>query len=96
MLSVRCFLGSIPAYYREVYEICSPNGEAVHRDVFQTLLSQSKLSGSTLRIIWDLTGPPQGLITRTNFYKTLALLAWSQQGKTPSDKLFDNFTGKGT
>lgn len=67
----------------------------MHRDVFQALLSQSNLSGPILRTIWDLTGPPQGLITRTNFYKTLALLAWSQQGKTPSDKLFDHFTGKG-
>lgn len=89
------YLGSIPVYYRDIYNLCSPNGETIHRDVFQTLLSQSKLSGPILRTIWDLTGPPQGVVTRTNFYKTLALLAWAQQGKDPSDKLFDNFNGKG-
>lgn len=88
-------LGSIPVYYREIYKLCSPNGDTIHRDVFQTLLSQSKLSGPILRMIWDLTGPPQGVVTRINFYKTLALLAWAQQGKDPSDKLFDNFNGKG-
>jgi sorting nexin-8 len=45
-------------------------------------------------VIWDLAGPSQGLITRTNLYKTLALVAWAQQGKTLSEKLFNSSAGK--
>lgn len=94
-ISIILFPGSIPSYYREVFETCSRDGDPVHRDVFQALLTQSKLSGTILATVWNLTGPPQGLITRTNFYKALALLAWAQQGKEPTDKHFENFSGKG-
>lgn len=34
-------------------------------------------------------------MNRTNLYKTLALIAWAQQGKTLSDKLFENCVTKG-
>lgn len=85
----------MPAIYREIFETCSSNGEPIHRDVFKELLSICKLETTTLKIIWDLTGPSQGLITRTNLYKALALVAWAQEGKTPSNKLFENFSAKG-
>jgi sorting nexin-8 len=75
--------------------VCSHNGEPVHRDVYQCLLSQCNLSTGQLKVIWDLAGPSQGLITRTNLYKTLALVAWAQQGKTLSEKLFNSSAGKG-
>ncbi|KAI4455813.1 transposase is4 [Holotrichia oblita] len=86
--------GSIPVTYREVYAICSHNDEPIHKDVYQKLLAQCKLSSDILRVIWNLVGPVEGTVTRTNLYKTLALVAWAQQGKKPSNKLFETFNGK--
>lgn len=85
----------MPPLYREVFEVCSRNGEPVQRDVYQCFLSQCNLNSAQLKQIWDMAGPPQGLINRTNLYKTLALVAWAQQGKVLSEKLFDNATIKG-
>lgn len=87
-------LGRIPALYREVFEVCSCNGEPVTKEVFECFLSHCVLEKSALKAIWELTGASQG-VSRTNFYKALALIAWTQQGKTPCEKLFDNFTGEG-
>lgn len=81
--------------YREVFVICSHNDEPIHKDVYQKLLAQCKLNSETLKVIWDLVGPTEGTVTRTNLYKTLALVAWAQQGKKPSNKLFETFNGKG-
>ncbi|KAJ8927837.1 hypothetical protein NQ314_019639 [Rhamnusium bicolor] len=78
----------------EIFDICSNDGEPIHRDVYQCLLSYCKLSSAQLKTICDLTGTPQGYVNRTNLYKTLALVAWAQQGKHLSDKLFDNCVGK--
>ncbi|KAF5302528.1 hypothetical protein FQR65_LT00900 [Abscondita terminalis] len=86
--------GKIPAFYREIFDICSLNGNPIEKDVFKDLLACGKLDSATLKIIWDLTGPAQGPITRTNLYKALSLIGWAQDGKTPSNKLFENFTGK--
>ncbi|KAK4874561.1 hypothetical protein RN001_013921 [Aquatica leii] len=86
--------GKIPAFYREIFDVCSINGDPIHRDVFKDLLACGKLNSATLKIIWDLTGPAQGPITRTNLYKALSLIGWAQEGKVPSNKLFENFTGK--
>lgn len=78
-----------------MFAICSHNDEPIHKDVYQKLLAQCKLTPEILRIIWDLVGPTQGTVTRTNLYKTLALVAWAQQGKQPNNKLFETFNGKG-
>lgn len=89
---------AIPVLYRDLYNKCSSNDEPIHKDVYQALLSQCGIDASQLKIIWDMVGPnrnTQGVVNRTNFYKTLALVAWAQNGKTISDKLFDNFTGDG-
>lgn len=80
--------------YREVFDVCSWNGEPVSKEVLQCLLERCELDKSALKVIWSLTGSSEG-VSRTNFYKTLALVAWAQQGKAPSEKLFDNFTGDG-
>lgn len=95
MIVVILFLtGRIPALYREVFDVCSWNGEPVSVEVFQCLLSRFEFEKSVLKTIWDLVGSSNG-ISRTNFYKGLALIAWVQQGKTPSEKLFENFSGEG-
>lgn len=86
--------GTVPALYREVFEVCSRDGAPVCKEVFQCLLEQCEVEKGALKAIWDLTGAPQG-ISRTNFYKALALIAWTQQGKAPSEKLFENFNGEG-
>ncbi|XP_066246179.1 sorting nexin-8-like isoform X1 [Euwallacea similis] len=91
------FSSAIPVLYRDLYETCSNNDEPIHKDIYQALLSQCNLDAAQLKIIWDLVGPskcPQGIVNRTNFYKTLALVAWAHQGKTISEKLFDTFTGE--
>lgn len=67
----------------------------MHRDVFKLLLLNCKLESDVINTIWQLTGPSQGALNRTSIYKTLALIAWAQQGKIPSQKLFDNFNGNG-
>lgn len=54
------------------------------------------MESGQLKLIWDIAGPPQGAITRTSLYRSLALVAWAQQGKLLSEKLLDNFSGKGT
>lgn len=89
-------LGSVPSYYRDIFDLCSVSGAGVERDVFQTLLRLSGLESSHLERIWELSGPGRGPVTRSNVFKCLALMAWAQQGKDPSWKLLDNFAGQGT
>ncbi|XP_019758952.1 sorting nexin-8 isoform X1 [Dendroctonus ponderosae] len=93
----RCLaIAAIPVSYRDLYSKCSNNDEPIHIDVYKSLLSQCNLDNTQLKIIWDLVGPQrqtQNAVNRTNFYKTLALIAWAQQGKQISEKLFDSFTG---
>lgn len=87
---------SIPVVYRELYNKCSNNDNSIQKEVYQAFLSQCNLESSSLKIIWNLVGPSKdshGTVNRTNFYKTLALIAWAQQGKSISNKLFDSFTG---
>ncbi|KAL3274474.1 hypothetical protein HHI36_015858 [Cryptolaemus montrouzieri] len=86
--------GSIPPLYREIFDICSNNGDPIHRDIYESVLKQCNLEPSQLKLIWDLAGPPQGSISRTSLYRTLALVAWAQQGKMLSEKLLENFSGK--
>ncbi|XP_045476813.1 sorting nexin-8-like [Harmonia axyridis] len=86
--------GSIPSLYRETFDVCSNNGDPIHRDVYECLLKHCNLQSSQLKLIWDIAGPPQGLISRISLYRTLALVAWAQQGKLLSEKLFENFSGK--
>lgn len=64
--------------------------------MYECLLKQCNLESGQLKLIWDIAGPPQGAITRTSLYRSLALVAWAQQGKLLSEKLLDNFSGKGT
>ncbi|XP_050297681.1 sorting nexin-8-like isoform X2 [Anthonomus grandis grandis] len=87
---------AIPAFYRDLYHKCSNNDDPIHKDVYQTFLSLCNLDATQLKVIWDIAGPKkqtQNVVNRTNFYKTLALVAWVQQGREISEKLFENFTG---
>lgn len=45
--------------------------------------------------ICNIVGTSHNHVNRTNLYKTLALIAWAQQGKVLSDKLFENCVSKG-
>ncbi|CAL1529392.1 unnamed protein product [Lymnaea stagnalis] len=86
--------GSIPPFYREVYDIVSPNQEQVDRDLFVQLLVKSSLPKQTIMQIWDLVDTQQGFMTRNGLYKALALTALAQQGKSINDKLLETFSGQ--
>lgn len=45
--------------------------------------------------IWELVDSKTGYLTRNGLYKGLALVAFAQQGKQPSDKLFENCESQG-
>nr|CAD7395917.1 unnamed protein product [Timema cristinae] len=87
--------GSVPPYYREVYDICAPTGSSVSKDFFTKLLVKSGLPSQTLSLIWELVDAKQGSLPRSSLYKALALVALAQQGRQPSAKLLDNFSGEG-
>nr|CAD7459956.1 unnamed protein product [Timema tahoe] len=86
--------GSVPPYYREVYDICAPTGSSVSKEFFTKLLVKSGLPSQTLSLIWELVDAKQGLLPRSSLYKALALVALAQQGRQPSAKLLDNFSGE--
>ncbi|KAK0048507.1 sorting nexin-8 [Biomphalaria pfeifferi] len=86
--------GSIPSFYREVYDIVCPNQEQVDRDLFVQMLVKSSLPKHVIMQIWDLIDTQQGFMTRNGLYKALALTALAQQGKTVSDKLLETFSGQ--
>ncbi|XP_033106676.1 sorting nexin-8-like [Anneissia japonica] len=84
--------GSVPPFYREVYDIVCPNQEAkVDRDVFVKILMKSNLPKTTLSQIWVAVDNKQGFLNRNGFYKALALTALAQQGKPVNEKLLENF-----
>ncbi|XP_069684985.1 sorting nexin-8-like [Periplaneta americana] len=86
--------GSVPPYYREVYNIISPTSSNVNKELFTKLLVKSGLPSQTLSLIWELVDTKQGSLSRSSLYKALALVAWAQQGKQPSTKLLENFSGE--
>ncbi|XP_057716874.1 sorting nexin-8a [Corythoichthys intestinalis] len=85
--------GSVPAYYREVYEaVCSQNDEKVQGDVFQRLLESTKLSkGVQAQITEHVDAAANGFLSKLSLYKALALIAIAQQGKQPSPKALDSY-----
>nr|CAD7263324.1 unnamed protein product [Timema shepardi] len=86
---------SVPPYYREVYDICAPTGSSVSKEFFTKLLVKSGLPSQTLSLIWELVDAKQGgALPRSSLYKALALVALAQQGRQPSAKLLDNFSGE--
>ncbi|XP_063995496.1 sorting nexin-8-like [Diachasmimorpha longicaudata] len=91
MASTDLSSGSIPPFYRELHEkICSPTSGNVEREVFKSLLVKSQLSSPILSQIWELVDSKTGYLSRSGLYKGLALVAFAQQGKQPSDKLLEN------
>lgn len=84
--------GSVPAFYREIYDIVCPNQEQVDRDMFVNLLVKSSLPKQTLTQIWELVDNKQGYLTRNGLYKALALTALAQQGKALNDKMLETYS----
>ncbi|XP_054877516.1 sorting nexin-8a [Poeciliopsis prolifica] len=81
--------GSVPAYYREVYEaIRCRTDERVQAEVFKRLLERTGLSKASLSQIAEHIDCTDGFLTKLTLYKALALIALAQQGKKPSPKLF--------
>ncbi|XP_068674297.1 sorting nexin-8-like [Montipora foliosa] len=85
--------GSVPAFYREIYQIVCPNQEErIERDMFVKILVKSSLPKQSLSQIWEAVDPRQdGFVTRDGLYKALALTALAQQGKSISDKALEMF-----
>ncbi|XP_011300089.1 sorting nexin-8 isoform X2 [Fopius arisanus] len=91
MASTDLSSGAIPPFYRELHgKICSPTSGNIEREVFKSLLIKSQLSSPILSQIWELVDSKTGYLSRSGLYKGLALVAFAQQGKQPSDKLLEN------
>nr|XP_046161724.1 sorting nexin-8-like [Oncorhynchus gorbuscha] len=83
--------GSVPPYYREVYEaIRSKIEERVQVEVFQRLLSRTDLPSAVQSQIAEHVDYTDGFLSKLSLYKALALIALAQQGKQPSPKLLEN------
>uniref|UniRef100_A0A1A8IZE6 Sorting nexin 8a n=1 Tax=Nothobranchius kuhntae TaxID=321403 RepID=A0A1A8IZE6_NOTKU len=83
--------GSVPAYYRDVYEaIRCRTDEKVQVEVFQRLLQMSDISKLTSNQIAEHVDSTDGFLSKLSFYKALALIAFAQQGKQPTLKLLEN------
>ncbi|XP_060594865.1 sorting nexin-8-like [Ruditapes philippinarum] len=93
-MSADLSFGSVPPFYREVYDIVCPNQEHVDQDMFVQILVQSSLPRTTVMQIWEAVDSKQGFLTRNGLYKALALTALAQQGKNINDKLLETFSGQ--
>ena len=62
--------GSVPAFYRDVYEIVCPNQEHVDHDVFLKLLVKASLPKNTLSQVRTLT------------FSVLLCIAWKPMKET--------------
>ncbi|XP_008327486.1 sorting nexin-8a [Cynoglossus semilaevis] len=83
--------GSVPAYYREVYEaVRCRNDERVQVEVFQRLLQKTELPNAVLARLSEHVDSTDGFLNKLSLYKALALIALAQQGKQPSPKLLEN------
>ncbi|KAG7269598.1 hypothetical protein CRUP_028650 [Coryphaenoides rupestris] len=83
--------GSVPPYYREVYEaLRCRSEERVQVEVFHRLLHRADLQKADLAQIAEHVEPSGGYLSKLTLYKALALIALAQQGKQPSPKLLEN------
>uniref|UniRef100_H2ZQ76 PX domain-containing protein n=1 Tax=Ciona savignyi TaxID=51511 RepID=H2ZQ76_CIOSA len=85
--------GSVPPYYRDVYE-CLCQNDQISQNVLTQLLTKSGLDRAVLGKIWECIECKSGSINRSNLYKALALVAFAQQGKPVSANLLGNFAGQ--
>ncbi|XP_076443374.1 sorting nexin-8-like [Babylonia areolata] len=93
-MSAELTSGSVPSFYREIYDIVCPHQERVDRDLFVELLIRSSLPRAVILQIWDSVDTKNGMMTRNGLYKALALTALAQQGKPINDKLLETFSGQ--
>nr|XP_057906185.1 sorting nexin-8a isoform X2 [Doryrhamphus excisus] len=84
--------GSVPAYYREVYEaVCCRNDEKVRVDVFYRLLERTNLPKAVQAQIVEHVDSTNGFLSKLSLYKMLALIAIAQQGKKLSPKVLESY-----
>ncbi|XP_048846234.1 sorting nexin-8a [Brienomyrus brachyistius] len=83
--------GSVPPYYREVYEaLCSKKDEKIQAQVFQRLLRKAELPVAVQNQISEQVDCGDGSLSKLSLYRGLALIAFAQQGKQPTPKLLEN------
>ncbi|XP_065065788.1 sorting nexin-8-like [Rhopilema esculentum] len=86
-MAAQLAFGTVPPFYRELFDTICGGQEKIDFETFQTLLGKSGLARQNLSTIWELTDPQKnGYLTRDGLYKAFALIALSQQGKTVSEK----------
>lgn len=89
--------GTIPSYYREVFQTLCPDPQSssrIEKEVLQKVLIKSGLSESILASIYDVADSShEGFATRDGLYKALALTALAQEGKSVNEKLLEGFIG---
>ncbi|KAG1700942.1 Sorting nexin-8 [Nymphon striatum] len=94
-MAVDFAFGSVPSFYREVYDIlCPDETQQIDQDMFVKLLVKSSLPKATLLSIWEIIDAGQGYLTRAGLYKALALTSLAQQGKQVNEKLLQNLYGE--
>lgn len=82
-------VGTVPPYYREVYDVLSPNRSSkITKQVWFKCFMTSKLPQSILNQVWEECDPTSsGSVGRDALYKSMALCALGQQGKGVDEKL---------
>ncbi|CAF1219463.1 unnamed protein product [Rotaria sordida] len=87
--------GSIPAIYRDLYEMINLHGlEKLTFTIFVPLFESDTLAQAVLNQIWYSVTKSSSIGSRNDFYKCLALMALAQQGKTIDEKLLDNYVNR--
>ncbi|CAF1246872.1 unnamed protein product [Rotaria sordida] len=87
--------GSIPAIYRDLYEMINLHGlEKLTFTIFVPLFESDTLTQAVLNQIWYSVTKSSSIGSRNDFYKCLALMALAQQGKTIDEKLLDNYVNR--
>lgn len=87
--------GSVPAYYRDVYNLINSSSSIqTRKEAVKDLLAKSKLPAQTLCKVWELARLQEEEVTTEHVYTALALVGWAQQGKEVSaDLLNSSVTG---
>ncbi|XP_041364313.1 sorting nexin-8-like [Gigantopelta aegis] len=93
-MSTDLVFGSVPALYREIYDIVCPNQEHVDREIFVQMLLKTSLPKQVIMQIWEAVDSNQGSLNRNGLYKALALTALAQQGKAINEKLLETYSGQ--
>lgn len=90
-MTVDLSVGAVPALYKEVHSLLNPaEKNEIDRELFGRLLAATNLPKTTLDQVWEYAGAKQGPVTKTSLYKSLALVALAQQGRTLDERSLVN------